>query len=460
MGEVMFRGNVVMKGYLKNKAATEKALAGGWFHSGDLGVKHKDGYVQLRDRSKDIIISGGENISSIEVEDALFEHPGVQLAAVVARPDDKWGETPCAFVEMKPGHSATAEELIEWCRARLARYKCPRHIVFAEIPKTSTGKVQKFALRERAKADRGGGQLSVMRSDAWPQHCRAALVRAVSAAAAQFPGPGEEAPKRVHDVRKTLKEARAIARLFLDCVGEPARVTITTLAATRRQIGRARDLDVMAIRVQRLEPPPEVSEPLMAAIAREREAAQRARRGLSATAPRPRLNAIVRRVEGWDLSAVGTEEIVAAVARTYRQARKRGRLAFDGDDPVALHAFRARVVDLRYQLALLSCAWPEALNAQAEALNDLREALGDFNDLHVLGTFAAEHGELPPQALEELGVRMEAKQKKLKRRANVEFERLFAETPNAFATRIAAYLNHPVREPEVAEDEPKAVSAA
>ena len=151
MGEVMFRGNVVMKGYLKNKAATDKALAGGWFHSGDLGVKHKDGYVQLRDRSKDIIISGGENISSIEVEDALFEHPGVQLAAVVARADEKWGETPCAFVEMKPGQSATAEELIEWCRARLARYKCPRHVVFAEIPKTSTGKVQKFALRERAK---------------------------------------------------------------------------------------------------------------------------------------------------------------------------------------------------------------------------------------------------------------------------------------------------------------------
>ena len=151
MGEVMFRGNVVMKGYLKNKASTDKAFAGDWFHSGDLGVKHPDGYVQLRDRSKDIIISGGENISSIEVEDALFDHPGVQLAAVVARANDKWGETPCAFVEMKPGHEATAEELIEWCRARLARYKCPRTIVFAEIPKTSTGKVQKFILREQAK---------------------------------------------------------------------------------------------------------------------------------------------------------------------------------------------------------------------------------------------------------------------------------------------------------------------
>ncbi len=151
MGEAMFRGNVVMKGYLKNKSSTDEAFAGGWFHSGDLGVKHPDGYVQLRDRSKDIIISGGENISSIEVEDTLFEHPGVQLAAVVARPDEKWGETPCAFVEMKPGHTATADELIEWCWARLARYKCPRTIVFAEIPKTSTGKMQKFVLRERAK---------------------------------------------------------------------------------------------------------------------------------------------------------------------------------------------------------------------------------------------------------------------------------------------------------------------
>ena len=307
------------------------------------------------------------------------------------------------------------------------------------------------------------GQPRAMHTDAWAQQCRAALVRSIATAAEHFPGPGEEAPKRVHDVRKTLKEARAIARLFLHSIGEPARVTIAALAATRRQIGRARDLDVMALRLKRLEPPPEVCEPVMVAIAREREAAQRARRGLSAVTPRSRLNAVVRRVEGWDLSSVGTEDIGAAVARTYRQARKRGRLAFDGDDPVALHAFRARVVDLRYQLALLSCAWPEALNAQAEALNDLREALGDFNDLHVLGTFAAEHGELPPQALEELRIRVEAKQKKLKRRANVEFERLFAETPNAFATRIAAYLGHPVTEPEVARDAParaKVVPAA
>jgi fatty-acyl-CoA synthase len=152
MGEVMFRGNVVMKGYLKNKPATEKAFEGGWFHSGDLGVIHPDGYVQIKDRSKDIIISGGENISSIEVEDALFRHPAVQAAAVVAKPDEKWGETPCAFVELKPGASATAEELIAWCRKHLASYKCPRYVVLAELPKTSTGKVQKFRLREVAKA--------------------------------------------------------------------------------------------------------------------------------------------------------------------------------------------------------------------------------------------------------------------------------------------------------------------
>ncbi len=299
-----------------------------------------------------------------------------------------------------------------------------------------------------------------MRSDAWPQHCRAALVRAVSAAAAQFPRPGEEAPKRVHDVRKALKEARAIARLFLDCVGEPARVTITALGATRRQIGRARDLDVMALRIRRLEPPHDVSKPLMAAIARERHAAQRARRGLSASAPRARLNAIVRRIEGWDLSEVETDEIVDAAARTYRQAQRRGLLAFDTEDPTALHALRARVVDLRYQLSLLSCAWPEALNAQAEALNDLREALGDFNDLHVLEKFAAEHSGLPPQALEDLSARIASKQKKLERRASVEFQRLFAETPSAFATRIRAYLACPVTKPEVAQDEPPEAKAA
>jgi fatty-acyl-CoA synthase len=151
LGEVMFQGNIVMKGYLKNKSATEKAFDGGWFHSGDLGVIHPDGYVQLKDRSKDIIISGGENISSIEVEDALYKHPAVAAAAVVAKADERWGETPCAFIELKPGQGATADELLAWCRDHLARYKVPRYVVFAELTKTSTGKIQKFKLREMAK---------------------------------------------------------------------------------------------------------------------------------------------------------------------------------------------------------------------------------------------------------------------------------------------------------------------
>jgi fatty-acyl-CoA synthase len=140
-----------MKGYHRNPDATDKALAGGWFHSGDLGVLHPDGYIQLKDRSKDIIISGGENISSIEVEDTLYKHPAVAFAAVVAKPDEKWGETPCAFVELRPGHQADEAELIAWCRERLAHYKCPRAVVFCEVPKTSTGKIQKFALRDRAR---------------------------------------------------------------------------------------------------------------------------------------------------------------------------------------------------------------------------------------------------------------------------------------------------------------------
>ena len=152
MGEIMFRGNIVMKGYLKNPSASAKAFAGGWFHTGDLAVVESDRYVKIKDRSKDVIISGGENISSIEVEDALYRHPAVLVCAVVARPDVKWGETPLAFVELKPGASVSAEELVAHCRGLLAGYKLPREIRFETIPKTSTGKVQKFQLRERARS--------------------------------------------------------------------------------------------------------------------------------------------------------------------------------------------------------------------------------------------------------------------------------------------------------------------
>jgi fatty-acyl-CoA synthase len=152
MGEIMFRGNITMKGYLKNPKATQAAFAGGWFHSGDLAVMQPDGYVKIKDRSKDIIISGGENISSIEVEDVLYRHPAVLAAAVVARPDEKWGETPCAFVELKPEARVSEAELIEFCRGHLAKFKAPRAVVFGELPKTSTGKIQKFVLREKARS--------------------------------------------------------------------------------------------------------------------------------------------------------------------------------------------------------------------------------------------------------------------------------------------------------------------
>ena len=152
MGEIMFRGNIVMKGYLKNPTATAQAFAGGWFHSGDLAVTHPDGYMKIKDRSKDIIISGGENISSLEVEDALHRHPAVFAAAVVAMPDEKWGEVPCAFIELKPNAIVTELELIEHCRRLLAHFKTPRQVVFGPLPKTSTGKIQKFVLRERVKS--------------------------------------------------------------------------------------------------------------------------------------------------------------------------------------------------------------------------------------------------------------------------------------------------------------------
>ncbi len=152
MGEIMFRGNLVMKGYLKNEKTTNESFRGGWYHSGDLAVIQPDGYIKIKDRSKDVIISGGENISSIEVEDALYRHPAVMAAAVVAVPDEKWGEVPCAFVELREGNEVSVETLVAHCRAHLASFKVPKRIIFGELPKTSTGKIQKFVLREKAKS--------------------------------------------------------------------------------------------------------------------------------------------------------------------------------------------------------------------------------------------------------------------------------------------------------------------
>jgi fatty-acyl-CoA synthase len=152
VGELLLRSNTVMKGYFKNPAATGEAFAGGWFHTGDLAVLHPDGYVEIKDRMKDVIISGGENVSSLEVEEALYRHPAVMEAAVVARPDPKWGETPCAFVDLKPGAELGAEALIAWTREQIAHFKAPKTVVFGPLPKTSTGKIQKYLLRQRAQA--------------------------------------------------------------------------------------------------------------------------------------------------------------------------------------------------------------------------------------------------------------------------------------------------------------------
>ncbi len=292
-----------------------------------------------------------------------------------------------------------------------------------------------------------------MPDDAWPQHCRALLVGSVSSAAHLFPGRGEQAPERVHRLRKTLKEARAIARLFLPSVGEPARVTIAALAVVRRRMGRARDLDVMEARLVRLAPPSEIAKSIAGAIEHERVATGRAH-GFATRASRAQLNAIAKRLEAWDLGHVRDGDVVEAVARTYRQARQRGLLAFDSGGPAPLHALRSRVVDLRYQLSALSPAWPAALNAHSEELNALRDTLGDFNDFEVLGKFAADRGVLAPEALAQLTQRLEAKQKKLRWRAETEFGRLFAETPDAFAERLSAYLRRPMENPTLAAKAP------
>jgi fatty-acyl-CoA synthase len=152
MGEILIRGNTVMLGYLKDEKATKETFHGGWMHTGDLAVWHPSSYIEIKDRKKDIIISGGENISSVEVEIALYKHPSTALAAVVARPDEKWGETPCAFVQLKPGSTATEEEYMKWCRDNLAKFKVPKKVVFGTLPTTATGKIQKFILREKARS--------------------------------------------------------------------------------------------------------------------------------------------------------------------------------------------------------------------------------------------------------------------------------------------------------------------
>ena len=425
MGEVMFRGNVVMKGYLKNKASTDGAFAGGWFHSQDLGVKHPDGYVQLRDRSKDIIISGGENISSIEVEDALFEHPGVQLAAVVARAGRQVGRDAVRFRRNEAGADSDRGGACRLVPPEARPLQVPANDRLRRNPEDvhrQGAEIRVARARETARPAAGAER---MPADLWPGYCRALLASSVASAGQRFPGRGEDAPERVHGVRKTLKESRALARLFLPSIGEPARVTIAALAVVRRRIGRARDLDVMEDRLDRLDQPPHIAAPLTAAIERERAAAKRAHTDFATAASRAQLQRHRQADRG-----LGPRTRRGRRHRRGRRAHlptglRRGRIAFEGGDPAALHALRSRVVDLRYQLSALSPAWPAALDAQSDALNALAGYARRLQRLRHARPFRRRTRRAPARSARRFRQRLEMKQTKLRRRAAIEFERLF-----------------------------------
>ena len=335
MGEVMFRGNVVMKGYLKNKASTDKAFAGGWFHSGDLGVKHPDGYIQLKDRSKDIIISGGENISSIEVEDALFQHPSVQLAAVVARARRQMGRDALRLrrAEARPQrHRGRADRLVPHAARPL---QMPAPCRFRRDPQDLDR--QGAEIRLARAGPRGRAAVTASRKSGWPPHCRAALARALRLASRQFPRAGEDEATRVHDVRKTLKGAAGLARLFTDLVGAPAEATLDAINAARRKVGRARDLDILPGVIAALDPPPETRDALIAAIAEQREAERRAHHDIDVGGLAAELRALADSVEAWDVEAAGATPLIAALRRSYRSARRRGEAALPGGAPRELH---------------------------------------------------------------------------------------------------------------------------
>jgi hypothetical protein len=239
MGEIMFRGNITMKGYLKNPKATEEAFRGGWYHSGDLAVMHPDGYVKIKDRSKDVIISGGENISSVEVEDVLYRHAAVLAAAVVATPDPKWGEVPCAFIELKEGAQATEAEFIAFCRERMARFKVPKKVVFGPLPKTSTGKIQKFVLREKAKSTQA---IELRR-----RHMSAPAIPQRTAAAAQRrqrrddPHAEPRQPVQFPVRRPDRRELQAA----LDAIAEDKSVRVVVLAGAGKAFCAGHDLKEM-----------------------------------------------------------------------------------------------------------------------------------------------------------------------------------------------------------------------
>jgi CHAD domain-containing protein len=281
----------------------------------------------------------------------------------------------------------------------------------------------------------------------WPLHCRAALVEAILAAADQFPHPGQDEADRIHDVRRTLKAAAGLSRLFTPLVGAPAYEALKALNATRRSVGRARDLDILPGVLARLNGPTEAQEILLRVIAEQREAERRAHQEIDVGGVSAELRALARSVEGWDAETAGAEPLLLAVRRTYRTARRLGHQAQASRNAGDMHAVRARVVDLSYQLSAFEPAWPAMIQAMCRELQRLRKALGDHNDLAVLAEFARSRPELPRAEAEGLIALIAHRSRPLERRANEQFSRLFVERPGAFERRIAAYLERPQHKP-------------
>lgn len=283
----------------------------------------------------------------------------------------------------------------------------------------------------------------------WSTHCRAALAAAIRAAADQFPHPGHDEADRIHGVRRTLKTAAGLARLFVPLLGPPAADALKVLKAARRRVGRARDLDILPGVLERLEAPAETQEILLRVIAEQREGERRAHGESDVSGVSAELSALAQAVDGWGVEAVGVEPLLRAVRRTYRAARRIGDRALASREPKDLHALRARVVDLSYQLAAFEPAWPELFQANVRELHRLRRTLGDHNDLTVLAEFARERSELSPRAADALAALIARRHRPLERRAAEQFSRLFAERSGAFEGRLATYLEHPQRKPGV-----------
>jgi len=303
--------------------------------------------------------------------------------------------------------------------------------------------------------------VTASRKSGWPPYCRAALARALRLASRQFPRAGEDEATRIHDLRKTLKGAAALARLFADLVGAPAEATLAAINAARRKVGRARDLDILPGVLAALDPPPETRDALIAAIAEQREAERRAHHDLDVGGLAAELRALADSVEAWDVEVAGATPLIAAVRGAYRSARRRGAAALPSGPPRELHGLRVRVVDLVYQLGVFEPAWPAMMRATMRELQRLRTALGDHNDLSVLAEFAAARPELTTEQKVAVAVLIAKRRRPLARRAAQLYARLFAERPSAFERRIGAYIENPRRKPPTRKPQraPRAVAA-